>query len=51
MNAFLLIVGIILVLMLVFKMAIKLARVLIVIYLLYLLYVNYDRILNFFQPL
>ena len=51
MNIFLLIVGFILVLMLVFKLAIRLAKVLIVVYLLYLLYVNYDRILNFFQTL
>jgi hypothetical protein len=51
MNYILLIIGIILVLMLVFKWAIKLAKFLIVVYLLYLLYVNYDRILNFFQTL
>ncbi len=51
MSSVLIIIGIILVLMLVFKWAIKLAKFLIVIYLLYLLYVNYDRILNYFQTL
>lgn len=51
MNIYLLIIGIILVLMLVFKWAIKLAKFLIVVYLLYLLYVNYDRILNYFLSL
>lgn len=51
MVPFLVIFGLILLFMFIFKIALKVAKVLIIIYLLFLLYANYDRILQFFQSL